>query len=389
MLKILVVDDSRERIELIQKTLMSQIASKFIQLTVVTTADGGRELLSEPFDLLILDILLPKKQGSTPQALHSINLLSDINNPKKPYIRPGLIIGLTADISELSVYKSAFLEHASVVLDGSTSNQDWLDALLAQVNVLIAVQQKKQQTHAEKILISAHGIRTYGKWQDQLSLEISKYSKSFEFFEVKYGFFDILSFAIPFLRNRKIRMISNRVKNILDNNKGKEIFIVAHSFGTLIISEALKSASRDSIEAVFLCGSPLSHNQDIDHVVAASKVTTNECGTTDFILILARVLLLGLGDAGRVGFARETSSRFINRYFKGGHSLYFQDLKDEKRFYEKYWLPTMITGCKVEHYDSRSNFFGEDIVDLAIKFLTIVKPLTLLCLLLTPFLFFV
>lgn len=375
MLKILVIDDSSERTELISKTVMSSEDSKHIKLTTCDTADKGRALLTEEFDLLILDILLPKKNNSTPQALHSVNLLSDINNPRKPYIRPNLIIGLTADIAELKTYKDAFLEHASVVLDGSLNSQDWLDTLKSQITTLVATQQKKSQVHAEKILISVHGIRTYGQWQENLSKEIKRYSKSFESFEVKYGFFDILSFSIPPLRNRKIRKISQRISYILAKNPNKEIFLVAHSFGTLIVSESMKSVPKESIAAVFLCGSPLCHDQDIDHIVSASKHTVNECGTLDLILVLARIFLLGLGDAGRVGFSRENSKKFMNRYFSGGHSLYFSQTPDNSYFYEKFWLPTLTANAELEHYDSRVNFLGEDFIDLTIKSLTILKPI--------------
>lgn len=375
MLKILVVDDSSERVELISKTIMSTADSKHIKLTVCDTADKGRTFLTEEFDLLILDILLPKKNNSTPQALHSINLLADINNPKKPYIRPNLIIGLTADIAELKTYKDAFLEHASVVLDGSLNSQDWLDTLKGQITTLVATQQKKYQAHAEKILISVHGIRTYGQWQENLSKEIKRYSRSFESFEIKYGFFDILSFSIPPLRNRKINKMSQRIAYILAQNPNKEIFFVAHSFGTLIVSEALKLVPKESIEAVFLCGSPLCHDEQIDHIVSASKLTVNECGTIDIILILARIFLLGLGDAGRVGFTRENSKKFMNRYFTGGHSLYFTQVPDNLYFYEEFWLPTLTANAEVEHHDSRVNFLGEDLIDLIIKFLTILKPI--------------
>jgi len=374
MLKILVIDDSSERTELIRTTVASFNDAKHISLNICDTADKGRELLTEYFDLLILDILLPKKERTIPQAIHSVNLLSDIHNLSKPYIRPGLIIGLTADIAGLNTHQDAFQRHASVVLDGSLNSQDWLDTLKDQIINLVAAQQKKHQTHANKLLISVHGIRTYGQWQENLSNEIKKYSKNFESFEIKYGFFDLLSFSIPPLRNRKIRKITERLTNILESNPDKECFFVAHSFGTLIVSEFLKSVPEESIEAVFLCASPLSHDQNIDHIVRASKCTVNDCGTRDLILVLARILVLGLGDAGRIGFSRETSKKFMNRYFAGGHSLYFNKTKDNYFFYEHFWMPVITTGAEVEYRDSRVNFIGEDFCDLIIKLLTVLKP---------------
>ena len=375
MLKILLVDDSLARTELIKNTLDSLDDSKHLKFVSCDSADSARELLTDEFDLLILDILIPKKSKSTPQSLHSVNLLSDINNPRKPYIRPRLTIGLTADIAELKTYKASFLEHASIVLDGQVNSQDWIENLKIQITSLLATQQKKSQVHTDKILVSIHGIRTYGQWQYNLSKEMKKYSRNLESYEVKYGFFDILSFSVPWLRNRKIKQISARVESILAGNADKKIFLVAHSFGTLIVSNALRGAPKDSIEVVLLCGSPISHGQDIDHIISASKMTVNECGNRDFILVLARILIMGLGDAGRIGFSRENSSKFMNRFFSGGHSLYFRNYDAQYSFYEKFWLPILTTNERPEHFDSRKNYFGEDIVDIAIKALTILKPI--------------
>lgn len=46
----------------------------------------------------------------------------------------------------------------------------------------------------DKLLLTIHGIRTHGKWQAGLNEEVRKYSRSFLPVEVKYGFFDLLSF---------------------------------------------------------------------------------------------------------------------------------------------------------------------------------------------------
>lgn len=318
-MRLVIVDDSKRRVEQIKKSLTSSPFAKYLQVIYCDSADSARRELMAPCDLLVLDILIPKKKNGTPQAKHSISLLSDICDPAKSYIRPQLIIGLTADVGELAGYQEQFAQEASVVLRGSLNEIGWIDSLLGQIERLLSSHKKISRREKEMMLISVHGIRTYGQWQAKLSSEISQYSRSFEPIEIKYGFLDLFSFSVPFLRKRVIQKTALRLRSRIQNNPNREIHIIAHSFGTLIVSEALKEGvSERQLKSVVLCGSPMPYDENIDHVVQASELTLNECGTRDVVLIAARFFLLGLGDAGRVGFERENSDDFANRYYRGG-----------------------------------------------------------------------
>lgn len=376
MLKILVVDDSEARVELIRQALGGSKYSPHISVRYCDSADKARVEMLERYDLLILDVVIPKKVNGVPQSLQSSRLLDDLSKEGNKYIRPGLIIGLTADVSELGVHRDNFFKNASVVLDGSLTNSDWLTHVLDQVGVLVRATQNAGQLRHDKMLLTIHGIRTHGQWQNSLVEEVKKYSRSFVRADVKYGFFDLISFSIPWLRRRKAREAAEQVRSVLIANAEKEIYVVAHSFGTLVLSEALSNIKLDSsINTIVLCGSPLPHNYNIEHMVQNTKKLVNECGTRDFILVAAKVLLLGLGEAGRVGFRRSNSSAFVNRYFKGGHSVYFDVRPGCQSFAEINWLPLFLSESDVEIIDQRQNFFGEDVVDLAIKLMSVVKPL--------------
>jgi pimeloyl-ACP methyl ester carboxylesterase len=155
----------------------------------------------------------------------------------------------------------------------------------------------------------------------------------------------------------------------------RDVYIVAHSFGTLIVSEALRAfAGKKRLKGVILCGSPLPHDYNIDHIINASEQTINDCGTRDFVLIAARLLLLGLGDAGRVGFVREDTGSFMNRYFAGGHGLYFRSDPGTVSFFEKHWLKFLALSQPPRHADCRRSFVGQDIVHVALNVLTALKP---------------
>lgn len=375
-MRILVVDDSEERVAVINKSLSSSNFAKYLQVIYCDSADSARRELMVPCDLLVLDILIPKKTNGTPQAKQSIALLSDICNPAKSYIRPQLIIGLTADINELAGYQEQFAREASVVLRGTLNMLDWVDNLLGQIESLLSSQKKMAQQQKETILISVHGIRTYGQWQAKLSADISQHSRSFEAIEIKYGYLDLFSFAVPYLRKKVIKRAADRIRRRIKDNPEREVHIVAHSFGTLIVSEALREAvSMRRLKSVVLCGSPLRHDENIDHVVQSSELTLNECGTRDFVLVLARFFIWGLGDAGRIGFERENSDEFVNRYFRGGHSLYFKEFDHCTTFYERFWLRFIALGQTPERFDARKDYLGQGLVEIVISLITFIKPI--------------
>lgn len=383
-LKCLIVDDSVPRTTLIKESISRLPNGHLLEFIYCDTADSARRELKQPIDLMLLDVLIPKKRNGLPEAQHSFNLLSEICNPSKSYIRPRLIMGLTADIDELGIYQEEFAREMAVVLRGSLTELSWLESLHTQIENMLGVEKKINQNEKDRLLISVHGIRTYGQWQAKISEEIKKSSRSFESIEIKYGRFDLFCFSIPYLRNRVVLRQSKKIVNNISKFKGREIHVIGHSFGTLIIAEAFKTLGRDHpIKTVILCGSPMKHNDNIDHIVEAADLTINECGTLDLVLVAARLLLLGLGDAGRVGFSRENSTKFQNRYYSGGHSLYFNRFGKEQLFYERYWIPRIALGNEMKRLDFRRSYFGEDLVDILVKFLTHLKPI----LYFSPFLF--
>lgn len=364
------------RVNIIKDSLSKLPYFHLLDVIYCESADRARIELQRPIDLILLDVLIPKKINGTPQALHSITLLTDICNPKKSYIRPRLIIGLTADIEELGVYQEQFAREAAVVLRGSLTELDWLDSLHAQMASVLSSDKKINQSVKDRLLITVHGIRTYGQWQAKISDEVMRTSRSFDSIEIKYGRLDLLRFAIPYFRKGIVARESLKLSRSLSDFKGREIHIIAHSFGTFIVSNALKELNEGcAIKSVIFCGSPMRESDDIEHIVRSSELTVNDCGTHDFVLLLARLCMLGVGDAGRVGFLRENSSRFQNRYFEGGHSLYFKNIDNNVVFYERHWIPMITLGKDIKRVDLRESYFGEDFADIFIKIFTFLKPI--------------
>lgn len=373
MIKILIVDDNTKRAQLVSNEIETRGLNR-VTVTICDSADSARLELNTLFDLMILDVLLPKKSDGVPQALHSFKLLEDIYNPSKRYLKPHLTIGLTAEIQDIGEFKEKFENCFAVVIPATMNSIDWLKKIMTCVDGVLGQEQKVISSTTDKLLITIHGIRTYGKWQRSLEGAIRKYSRDFESIEMKYGFFDLLSFSIPYLRDRKADKIAQRLITIFNKNSNKSIYIVAHSYGTYILSRALSGKEfNGKIRRTILCGSPLQHGANIDHIVSKSNLTINECGVSDYVLIIARSLLIGMGDAGRVGFSRENGKDFVNRYHVGGHSLYFTEF-EQPTFYEQYWIPLLTTDAEPTYADCRKNYAGEDLLDLTVKLLNLIKP---------------
>lgn len=378
-MKCLIVDDSEPRVRIISESLSKLPSFHLLDVVFCGWADCARIELQHPVDILVLDVLIPKKKGGLARAENSVSLLSDICNPRKNYIRPQVILGLTADIAELGIYQEQFARDAAVVLRGSLTELDWLDSLNAQIASVLATKHKISRQEKDRLLISVHGIRTYGHWQAKISEEVRRSSRSFNTVELKYGFLDFFCFVIPYFRKKVISREALKLERALERSRGREIHVVAHSFGTLIVSEALKKNKfAAALKTVIFCGSPMRADDDIEHVLNSSELTVNDCGIDDLIVIVARVFLIGLGDAGRIGFRRENSDNFQNRYFFGGHSLYFKKARGDVAFYERYWIPVITLGRELKRVDLRRNYFGEDILDFLIKVLTFFKPLVYL-----------
>lgn len=373
MLKILVVDDSLPRTNHMKRYFDSSSYSGLIQVHYCDSADKARMQMLEIYDLLILDVVIPKKNGQTASAKNSSELLKDVCEVDSEYLRPNMIVGLTANINELGVYRQVFMENATIVLDGSLNKVDWLDTISYQIESLLGRAQKEERVQ-DKALITIHGIRTNGKWQQELVEEVKKYSRSFNFIEVKYGFFDLISFVLPWSRARKIREVAAELVRVIEGSKEAEVNIVAHSFGTLIVAEAFKSLPESSkVNNVILCGSPMCHGESIDHIVSRSERTVNECGVADFVLLIARLFAVGLGDAGRIGFAKANTSKFVNRYYKGGHGLYFGEVETGDLFVKKHWLPILLTKGDIIRHDERLDYLGQDVVELVVGVVSSLK----------------
>ena len=205
------------------------------------------------------------------------------------------------------------------------------------------------ETSEKLIVVTVHGIRTFGGWQQSLARLIQSKNRDAEVHNYQYGFFSVLAFMFPPLRAIRVWLFRRSLKRIIDRNPSARVTIVGHSFGTHMIGRALARGFLPPprpIEQVILAASVLRQNFDWERLVDEGIVrrVINDCGTDDLVLILSLFCVLFTGMAGRVGFSGPTGVTLFNHFHPGGHSHYFvgSDGKPSAGFMTEYWLPLIF-----------------------------------------------
>lgn len=351
MLKYIIVDDSKTRRDKITHLLSESFGDNISILECNNTSNARNALRNNQFDVLILDVVLPILD-ETPDKRNGLNLLNEIRESKKLY-KPRKIIGITSHFSDIESFRNEFEKSCFSVIEASYRNQNWRNKIIDSINYQINSDISNNISESEIICLSVHGIRTTGYWQEKLEDSFSSNIKNIDFEIFKYGYFNIISFFIPFLRYKVI----NRFKKDLEllNKKNKPIYIFCHSFGTYIVIKAIEGVLKNdislNIKQIILCGSVLkSHHNFADILEKTDVRIINDCGQNDLILLLSEIFVPNTGMAGRVGFYGLNNKRFVNRFFIGGHSLYFKDAD----FIKKYWLPTFSNNENIRIIDQRN-----------------------------------
>lgn len=188
---------------------------------------------------------------------------------------------------------------------------------------------------SQKIVVLIHGIRTHAEWQERLKTQLE--ATGIKGIPIGYGFFDLFRFLCPlFTRAKPQRRVERELRSIRSKYPNAEISVVAHSFGTYLMSQILEDATDIRIHRLLLCGSVIPRDYRWDKV--KSRVTgtvLNEAGAKDIWPALARVTW-GFGPSGTLGFK---TAHVDDRFHNCGHSDFFQE-----QHMTKYWLPFLSDG---------------------------------------------
>lgn len=191
------------------------------------------------------------------------------------------------------------------------------------------------------IVLLVHGIRTQGVWQDLVASLLRKKSDVKPII-IGFDYFDLLSFWFPyFFRARPIEKVEREIRGAMKDHKGAQVSIIAHSFGTYIISQILMRRPDIQLHRLLLCGAIIQNSFPWDGLSCfPTGGVLNDVGTKDKLPALARTASWGYGNPGTFGFR---THKVTDRYFNFGHSDFF-----DSHQIETYWVPFIADGEIVE-----------------------------------------
>ncbi len=130
----------------------------------------------------------------------------------------------------------------------------WATAMSSATTITAA---RRRQRH---LVITVHGIRTFGDWQERLEKLLPGGEHGYEVRHYRYGYFSVLAFLVPFLRWLVTRHFRHELLREIRLHPGARVDLVAHSFGTHLVAWALLGIPRQErprIHTIILAGSVL------------------------------------------------------------------------------------------------------------------------------------
>jgi hypothetical protein len=194
------------------------------------------------------------------------------------------------------------------------------------------------------LVILVHGIRDLARWQDSLGDVFA--AEALEVAHTSYGRFNLFKFLLPLdfyrkqaadelwtdIRSAKLEMARKYPGKTID------VSIIAHSFGTYIVTRLVEAEFDLFINRIILCGAVVNRRfpfQKIQHRL--NPPVLNEVGTRDPWPATADFLTFGYGSAGTTGFNKPfVKDRYHN---KAGHNYFLN-----ATFARDYWVPFLRDG---------------------------------------------
>jgi len=189
---------------------------------------------------------------------------------------------------------------------------------------------KDREPRSSKIVFTLHGIRTHASWQRTFAQVAAVSGWHCRLDRWNFGYFSLLQFLLPRQRRTRVEWfrrtyhdeVNDRDLQLDDNHPP---CIVAHSFGTYILGNALLSYDYLRFNKIILCGSILPTNFPWHELIDRGQVQAvrNEYGTRDIWTGIVRWFVRGAGASGIHGFTC-THERLEQKKLPYSHSEYFE-----------------------------------------------------------------
>lgn len=195
-----------------------------------------------------------------------------------------------------------------------------------------------------KVVVSVHGIESHGIWEMELAPLISE--QGWMYYPLHYGIFRAYQFLLPFERNKKVEWFRETYNKEI-RNRCRDVWpsVIAHSFGTYIVTKALETYDGIKLDKLVLCGSIVRQDFDWEKLFRRKQLTKvrNDYGRKDFWAGISQFAAPGTGPSGREGFAKKHERLLDEEFEEYGHgSVFGYD------HYEKHWIPFLKEGVPYE-----------------------------------------
>jgi len=204
------------------------------------------------------------------------------------------------------------------------------------------MEQNENAVGQPKVVFPLHGIRTLAQWQRVFADTASEDGWMCRLDGWDFGRFSLWRFINPWARAAKVSWFRNRYRQQV-RELGEHIHIdrceypsvVAHSFGTLILGNALLKYEYLRLNKVILCGSLLPTDFPWDRILERGQVqeVRNEFGINDVWTRRCAWIVPGTGPSGTDGFSVQ-HPRMSQQKFRYAHSEYF-----DAGHMQHHWIP--------------------------------------------------
>jgi intracellular sulfur oxidation DsrE/DsrF family protein len=197
---------------------------------------------------------------------------------------------------------------------------------------------KHENRNVVQVIMLVHGIRTHAAWTEKIKSVLEKIPNT-QVVPVRYQYFSALRFLFPlFTRRAPIHRFIREYRDLKNKYKEAKISVLAHSFGTYVVTRAIEENSDIELYRLALCGGVVKDDFRFSTYRAqlGPDNVLNDCGTKDIWPVLAKSATWGYGATGTFGFG---TNQVRDRFHELKHSDFFS-----KKFAEDFWFDYFKSG---------------------------------------------
>jgi len=246
----------------------------------------------------------------------------------------------TADSRELAeAVVRAVLDHVLVLPTPYAAEADLGRGRFVPAPGQVRATQLGEDGQVTHVVALVHGIRTTAAWAEMVRSVLEEIP-GVAVVPIGYGYLDVFRFLVPGLTRRgPVERVRRELTALRQRYASADrLSVVAHSFGTYIVSRILAEESEPRLFRLALCGSIVKQSFRWDLAVdrIAETPVLNDCGSKDIYPLLAAVGTVGFGPSGTFGFR---SGVVRDRFHYAGHSDFFRP-----EFVQEFWKPFIDRG---------------------------------------------